>query len=454
MKKFCVVWLLIALLGLVAGCTKPQTEPTQTEKPINAGAFYASAKKATESAENLMLDYTLEETRTVGENTFTKQVTGRASYQGYAQDGMQAKVEETLDFGYYRCSYGEFYYGDKAYATVNDSYFWANQSPEAFVSRQIPPALLTPALYDTITYGENADMILFSGPRYLEAWVGEGQLLEASGQAEFNNHGQLLQTTYEAKYRKGTAEYSLSVTVRVSVPEQMDLGGIQDTQGRIGVWLSDLDTPCRLVQVVADVYCAQSVTCQLTETITSEAVPLSYERNSHISFLGRGNSLTAAVLNDSKLSNNRGVITESSQRERFENQIYQVSVNGSDPVQNGSVTADSMRQYCEDTVLSGLLAVKYLQDASVQTEGNLLRLELGGSTAFREMMTLHLKDVLQVDLDVLAESAENHKAGGYLTVDLQTGLPVAMGMYMEKSHTIDGVTYGLNYRLEETLTFS
>ena len=61
---------------------------------------------------------------------------------------------------------------------------------------------------------------------------------------------------------------------------------------------------------------------------------------------------------------------------------------------------------------------------------------------------------LQVDLDDLAEFSEHHRAGGYLTINLETGLPVELGMYMEKSHTIDGVAYKLEYRLEETLNFS
>lgn len=454
MKKAVFLGLLLSLLLLAACSAEPQTAPTQTEKTINAGAFYTSGRKALESSKNLMLDYSLVETRTVGDSTFTKKVSGKASYQGYARENMLAKVVETLDFGYYRCDYCEFYYGNQAYATVNDSYFWSNQSQEVFVSRQLPPVLLTTALYDTIQYGENQRTVQFSDPRNMEAWVGEGQLLEASGQAELDGDGRLLRTTYQAKYRKGAAEYTLSVTVQVSMPEQLDLSDIQKTDVQSSVWLSDLDAPRRLVQVVADVYSAKSLTCELAETIISEAVPLSYTRSSHVSFYGRDADLVAVVLNNSKLSNNRGVITQTSQEEQFGKGVYTVSVDGGDPNKNGSITAVSMRQYCEDTILSGLLAAKYLRSASAKTDGKLLNLELGGDIAFREMMTSHLKDVLQVDLDALAEVAQNHNAGGYLTVDLETGLPVSLGMFMEKSHTIDGITYNLDYYLSETLKFT
>ena len=139
--------------------------------------------------------------------------------------------------------------------------------------------------------------------------------------------------------------------------------------------------------------------------------------------------------------------------ELFQSGVYTISVDGSDPARNGSVTADSMRQYGEDTVLSGLLAVKYLRVASSQTEEKRIHLELGGDLSFRKILLQHLAEALQVDLDALAEDAENHRCGGFLTVDVETGLPVSMGMYLEKSHTIGGVTYRLDYRLEETLTF-
>ena len=444
---------MILAAAVLAGCTGNQGETTPTQPDINAGAHYSAGKRAVEAAGNMMLDYTLEETRTVGDNIFTKVVTGQASYQGYAQKGMTALVEETLDFDYYRCDYREAYCSGRAYSVVNDSQFWSNQTVGDFVSRQLPPVLLTPSLYDSVTYGEETGTVLFSQPRAMEAWVGEGKMLEASGKAVLTAKGQLLQTTYRVRFLKGTTEYTLSATVRVNIPEQLDLSNVKEYLGTGGVWLADLNAPRYLVQVVADVYSAQRVKCELSEIIASEAIPLSYERSTLVLLHGRDTALKAEVINASKSFHNRGTITENSQAEQFQNGVYTVSVDGSDPARNGSVTADSMRQYCEDTILSGLLAVKYLRVASSQTDGKLLYLELGGDLDFRAIMTQHLTDVLQVDLDAVAQTAEHHRSGGYLTVDMETGLPVNMGMFLEKSHTLGGAAYRLEYRLEEALTF-
>lgn len=447
-------WLLLAVLtaALLAGCAGNQGGADPSHPDINAGAYYSAGKREVEAAKDLMLDYTLVQTRKVGNNTFTKAVTGKAAYESYAGDEMTALVEETLDFGYYRCSYAQAYFGGKAYAAVNDSRFWTNQSMEDFTVRQLPPVLLTPALYEVMTYGPEPGTVLFSDPRAMEAWVGEGELLEASGKAVLTGDGRLQQTTYQVRYQKGTAEYALEVTVRVALPEQLDLSSVRQME-QTGPWLAYLDAPRYLVQVVADIYTAQRVSCQLEETIISEAIPVSYRRSSQILLNGRQETLDARVLNTSELSNNRGVITESSQTEQFQNGVYTVSVDGSDPARNGSVTADSMRQYCEDTILSGLMAVKYLRNASIEAEGKLLRLELGSDLDFRAIMTQHLADVLQVDLEALSQAAEHLRSGGFLTVDTDTGLPVSMGMFMEKRHTVGGISYRLDYRLEETLTF-
>lgn len=448
-------WLITAVLAgvLLTGCAEKPVETTPSEPIMQADAFYSAGKSAVEAAKNLILEYTVQETRKIGDNTLTKHIAGKASYEAYGQADMTAWVEEKLDFGYYQCSYQEVYYGEKAYASVNDSSFWANQDPDAYISRQLPPVLLTPKKYRTIVYGEEPGTVLFSNPKGMEAWVGKGRLLEASGKAVLTEEGQLQMSSYTVRYQKGAAEYTLDVTVQVMTPEQLDLSSVRQ-QEQSGPWLADLDAPRYLVQVVADVYAAQRISCELAETITSEAVSLTYERTGEVLVQGRENMLQAQVWNASKLSNNRGAITENTQLEQFENDVYTVSVDGSEPARNGSVTATAMRQYCEDTVLSGLLAVKYLRVASVEKEGNLLHLKLGCDENFRKIMTQHLKDALQVDLDAVAQNMENHSSGGYVTIDTDTGLPVQMGMFLEKSHTIGGISYRLDYRLEEKLVFT
>ena len=123
-------------------------------------------------------------------------------------------------------------------------------------------------------------------------------------------------------------------------------------------------------------------------------------------------------------------------------------------MRNGAVTAQAMRQYCEDTVLSGLMAVKYLQEVHVQRDRQTLHFVFTGNDSFCRDLMAQLTQVLQVDLDAKAQNAQTQQAGGYLTVDPETGLPQTMGMYLERDHTIDDVSYHLVYKLDENLTFT
>ena len=60
---------------------------------------------------------------------------------------------------------------------------------------------------------------------------------------------------------------------------------------------------------------------------------------------------------------------------------------------------------------------------------------------------------LKVDLDQQAQSSQTDSLGSYLLVAPETELPVAMGIYLCRSHTIDTIRYKLDYSLEETLSF-
>ena len=69
-------------------------------------------------------------------------------------------------------------------------------------------------------------------------------------------------------------------------------------------------------------------------------------------------------------------------------------------------------------------------------------------------MMENISQFLQVDLDEKATEKKTVAAGGYLVIDRETGLPTAMGLNMERQHTIDGITYTLTYSLDQTMALS
>lgn len=454
------MWILMLLALLLAGCTQPklpETTPAATEPipTVSVRQRYSDATERVKDAKNLVLDYTISSQRQIGENLFPSKITGKASYSNFLWVNMLAIVEETLELGAYKSAYTETYCEGKANAMVRDGRFQQEMTPRAFVQRQLPVVLLTEELYETVECVEEADVtrILFTQPIALEDWAGDGELISASGEAVLDSEGHLLRSSYTAQFRTEKVVTTLEVTVAVKTAEKLDLSAVHNHHDRPAIVISDLNAPRRLLQTVADVYNARQLDCQIQEHIASEAIPMSYNRITKLSMFGHGEELQAQVSYIAAMTDYRGEVTERHQREQFADGLYSMTVGQDAPVTDDSVTATAMRQYMEDTVLSGLFAMKYLQEVTVQEEDGLLRYTFTGSEAFYADIMKQLTAFLKVDLDQQAQSSQTDSLGSYLLVDPETELPVAMGIYLSRSHTIDTIRYKLEYRLEETLSF-
>jgi hypothetical protein len=455
------IWTLIVLLALIlAGCTQkvPETTPPVTTEPVPTVPVrqrYNDAREQVEDARNVILDYTVSSQRQIGENLFPSKITGKASYSNFRWVNMLAIVEETLELGAYKSAYTETYCEGKANAMVRDGRFQQAMTPKEFTQRQLPAVLLTEELYETVESVEEADVtrLLFSQPVALEDWLGEGELISASGEAVLDSEGHLLRSSYTAQFRTEKVVTTLEVTVEVKTPEALDLSAVHGAHDRPAIVISDLNAPRRLLQTVADVYNARQLDCQIREHIDSEAIPMSYSRTTELSMLGHGEELQAQVSYAVAMTDYRGKVTQRNQQEQFADGVYSMTMGQEPPVTDDSVTATAMRQYMEDTILSGLFAMKYLQEVTVQEENGLLRYTFTGNDSFYADLMKQLTAFLKVDLDAQAQSSQTNSLGGYLVIDPETELPVAMGIYLSRSHTIDTIRYKLDYSLEETLSF-
>ena len=455
------IWILLVLLALVlAGCnqpTSPETTPPTTEPipTVSVRQQYADAKAAVEGAKNLVLNYTVSSQRQIGENIFPTEITGKASYSNIRRVDMVAIVEENMELGGYSGAYAETYCKGKAHVVVRDCRFQKELQPREFVNRQYPAVLLTEELYGSVERVDDGDLTryVFTEPTALESWVGEGTLISASGEAVLDGEGHLLRSGYTASYQTDKVVTTLEITVEVKTPEQLDLSAVHIAHDQPAVSLSNLDAPRRLVQTVADVYNATKLSCNISERIESEAIPLTYDRTTVLSMLGHGDALQAMVEYTAAMTDYRGEVTERYQQEQFADGLYSMAMGQEPPVTDESVTATAMRQYMEDTILSGLFAMKYLQDAAVQEEDGLIKYTFTGNDAFYADLMRQLTTFLKVDLDQQAQSSQTDAIGSYLVVDPEMQLPVAMGIYLSRSHTIDTIRYKLEYALEETLSF-
>ena len=459
-KNLCLIFLCVGALIVLCGCQQPPEETgvtttVQTEPPLSAEEKYLQGREHIDQASNWILSYTTEEKRTIGTDIYTQAVSGTASYSNLMQSDMTVVVEENLSYGTYRSNYLELYCEGDAYVQVNGSNFKETMTPKMFIQRQIPAVLLSSGLYQTITETvlEDATVISFSEATEVEEWVSgkKAKLISASGTATLDNTGVLKETNYHVEYQLGECKYEFSASVQVTAPQTLDLGGTHQEHLKGSIQLEDVSIPKMLLQVVGNIYTAGSIQCTATETIYSEAIPLSYSQKSQYNLTGAGETLNARAEYLTSMSDYRGEAASQTWTESFADGKYTTTRENAG---NVSATAEQMRQYLEDAILSALVAPIYLNDATLQEKGTLYRLELTGNHQFVIDMMKNIASFLQVDLESKATTGKTVSAGGYLTIHKETGLPLSMGLYLEREHTMDSGTYQLTYQLDQTLALS
>ena len=459
-----LIWAIILVFlcscSHAPGETAPggSSNPT-TEIPLTAQQQYANACKAIGEAEHLLLTYNVSEVRNVNGAAYTKSASGTATYQNIHQDSMMAIVEETLEYGTYENTYEEFYCDHTAYVLVGDCIFSSSLSASAFVGRQVPAVLMNEVLYGSVVSepSENGTVLTFSQPAGLESWLIPGEtatLVSASGTATLDSGGILTQSAYQATYLYQGVEYVYDITVKVTVPKALDLSGRHPTHFQNTTPISDIRIPKLLMQVVGDVYSSETLSCDAKESIYSEAISVSQDRLGHYELSGTGAALNAKMAYTFTLSDYRGDVSTTTQEHLYQDGEFTLSLNGGEPSVQPQISPQTVRQSCEDAILSALFATKYIQSATLQEDAGLCRLELSGNNTFISDLMVGITQFLRVDLDQQSDSALTNEATGYVVIDITTGLPTAMGLSLSRQHIINTVPYQLTYRLDHTIVLS
>lgn len=453
------IWLILLAALLLCSCAQnPQEDTPPPEDPPTPLELYTAGRSVVDSAQHLILEYQIKETRTVRGNDYIKEISGKASYSDWKQETMTAVVEENLRYGAYENRYSEIYCGGAAYVQAGGNNFMVTMQPEAFIASQIPGVLINPHLYVNIVAEEkdSKTVIRFSNQVYVEDWLAQGRditLLTGSATATLDSTGQLTQCSYTAEYVWEGVSYRFSASTHISVPKSLDLSGKHPDHIEGYTVLSDLRIPKLLMQAVGDVYSAKTISYHAAENIYSEALPLSMTQTHQLLVKGTGENLFAQIQYQTTIADYRGEESVTTQEDTYQDGVYTTCINGAEPEYLTTVPPETMRQACEDAALSALMAMKYLSGGTVTDQGDTLRVDLLGNDSFQEDLMVGITDFLQVDLDAQAEAMETVVASGYLVVDKYSGLPASMGLALQRTHKLTEVTYQLNYSLDQTLSF-
>lgn len=472
MRKL-IVLLLLALIFL-CGCqvgepvrTESETAQTtlpitglfptempveETIPPIDGTPIFETVKEQVLSAKNWVLSYSVETVWSLGDASIRDAYTGKATVMNPGKDTMLAVVEEDLAYGTYR----ESYVSGSCYVRSGSSIFRGNVDGELFLEGLVPAVLMDLRNYAAVEAVEkgNGVTLVFGEALALESWLRapeNAELVSVTASAEVDENGALIQNAYEAVFTVDGKQCRKTVVVEISTPEELKNGDLNPDIFDNCTLLEDIRVPRMLLRTVGAVFSAQSMEAQVSETIRSEVLSYLYEKSSQVTLTEEEDQLSAMVESDLTVSDHRGTVSHTNLKERFRFNVYSSWQGDEEPTYNPRISAQTMRQYCEDIVLSGLLATKYLNNAVLSADSGRLILTLAGNDRFALDMMEHISGILQVDLDAQSGFTRTTVKRAVVVLDEATLLPERMELEFERLHTLNSVTYKSSYVLTEQM---
>lgn len=451
MKQLIPLILLVLILALT-GCNQENTEEnvdtTGATEPVVVDyyALYNQAAQDIASRQNISLMLQYSESRIVDGVSYPKTGAGTAVYLGKGTDHMEALVTENLTFGSYEAKYTQSYLSGKAYTAASGSSFVSQLSPQEFLSYQIPAVLIDSSLYGTVTWeGETGSPITyrFSNATGFEAWANipsDAHMTDANGHAILDETGTLQESIYRLRYLLNGNPYQLEVKVTLSTPDEST--PIQHPQypencAQLEAYLA----PRLILQTVGAVYSTENLTGNQTETIYCEAAAMARTQQIRVDAWGNDQNFMAQVANTVSLTNYAGTPSANTKVEIFRNGSFSTQTNNGEPEADPHVTAQQMRQYCEDTLLSSLLTPESIASAKAVDTGEFYVIQFTCKDELSNAVLANAIKLLGLDLDNFAQSYTTETGTAYLSISKATGLPVTLGRSFTRIHVIDGVSY-------------
>lgn len=452
-RRMIAFLLLLAMTFSLVACQSDSKKAEPTE-PVNPGLeLYTQARTALDSAADISLDLTVTTYTTVADSQFSEQSKQALTFRGIGTEESMILSEEEITYGIHvenseeeaePTLYTETWAGGNLYAQLDDLYkITSEMDAQTAADRYAPVVLLDAALYSTITTEElegGSTRILFADPTAAEAWAMPeiGELTEASGSALVNETGALTEMNYSLTFAYGPTTVRMEVCSK-PMDTVKEVSAPEDTSAYITTEVPDaLNLYARATNQLP---LADQSAIQTSDMIVSAAAAMVLTESSDIYTHGTGKDTIM------KLESDIGI---TSYYENIEEEItYEIiykdgkmtqTQNGGLP-STSSATWEDVSELLPSTMLADSISPDYWQSITATQFGSLYLMEYTFTEDFGNSTHNELCDELFGDPSLLYNMASeytNDKLEGYLSIDLYTGLPVAMGVLYEGTHTIEG----------------
>lgn len=421
----------------------------------DAKTVYMNAADAAMDIHDYVLKITQNHQITTKNDTFTENASILLSCEGFGSDEMKVCKEETLTIGEHQTTYSEVFSNDTLYTTINNSLFSNSIAPADYIQKIIPTVLLDYTLYSTFSGIDTGEeyMIHISGSNAPEKWAYHGDITfsQASGTAYISYAGRLTKSIYILEYTLADVSHRLTIvselteeTPEVVIPENPeDYTKIQYSQGpfmleRASGFLTQMSN-LRAVSKESTYFQAFGDT--RTKTVTLET-------KNDIDW--SANVETEITLSNESRAGQDSIFQQS---EIFKLGVYQQEISGKPTAQNLDITEEEMQNYCSNILVSTILLPKNILQCQAETKDGVIRITYTANNALAQQISQNACDTLYQNPNLLTEISQKtitDEMIAYLEIDVNTGLPIASGIYYFSTYSSEDLPYQFRFQADQT----
>lgn len=455
MKKRMTAFLLAFVLLLLPACGNKETAPA----PAAPTAWDIFAEKAayTENLDSFHRELEITAKKSVGIYDYEEEEDVSEDFVNRSTDNPIAKVETKNSLGDESYKHSEQYLDGKLYLTANKTDYVVDVTFAEYEDSQYPLVLIDPANYKTVTYDEAAGTFQFKDATALESWMVPefAKLLSAEGTAKLDSAGNIAKTTYTASYIQGAMTVEVTYTSKIEETDLTaeDLSVEEDAQE-----VSHMYIPLLLARTNAALELEAPLSSQCNYVVLSHALGCYYGQLINVDLYDKDDVQLA------KLSGSLQVQDATNTAESKTEIIYKDGKISS--IMDGETIGETAGDYeYVESVLQKILKEfvppfaldpEYMTDAVLTPVGDFWLIEYALDEAVTEEIQYSVFANLTGDpyvLDDYIEDVRTEKLEGWISVDMDTLLPVSVGVSAEIVHTIEGEEYPLDFEYVQNMEF-
>ena len=445
MTKRLIAFLLVLSLVLLPAC--------DSKKEKTVAENFRSKVESLNKQDDLQMKMNMTAQKTVGTYSYEESFETKANYADRNSKKPIAKVttKETIDGQ--TLKYVDQYAGGKGYMEIDGDFYVCEESFKDYMAHQQTYVLLNPDNYKSVTYDKKTSTFTFKDPTKAEGFLATDitVLHGAEGSAKVNKSGKITSMTYTVQYTQGpvTVDAAYEVTFSASGLKKDDLDveedAIETVDLSIPYFLNRSETAMKAEAPVSGTQysiimsqllgCYSYIYTQMDSYDDGENPMAKIETNVQVEDASEEVTMEASyTFKDGKSSmtmDGETIEAEEKSFEEFQEQIWE-------KLQEGELTAEMMTNMTITPVSDYWLIEYELTEEGAEAVQGYVSATLLGSES---MLSMYVDELKTGTME------------GWLSVDMDTLLPVSTGLNVEMTQVAQGYDCLMTVELVNNMEF-